>query len=86
MAAQDDAASHALIEVDSSSDVDSTLGEDQSTYTTSLRSSLLQSVSENGRGYHKYREGQYMLPEDEREQERLDMQHEMFLRTLGGKL
>ena len=38
----------APIEVDTASDVDSALGEDQSTYTASLRSSLLQSVSENG--------------------------------------
>ena len=74
------------IEADSASETDSALGEDQSTYTASLRSSLLQSVSENGRGYHKYRDGQYIVPEDKTEQDRLDMQHEMFIRTFGGKI
>jgi len=75
-----------VIEADDGEDADSALGEDQSTYTQSLRSSLQQSVNENGRGYHKYRDGQYILPDDEREQERLDLQHQMFLRTFGGQL
>jgi hypothetical protein len=30
-------------------------GDIDSTYTESLRSSLMQSVMENGRGYHRYR-------------------------------
>ncbi|KIX08763.1 uncharacterized protein Z518_03420 [Rhinocladiella mackenziei CBS 650.93] len=67
-------------------EVDSTLGDDLSTYTESIKSTLFQSVVENGRGYHKFRDGQYILPEDEFEQERLDMQHAMFLRSFGGKL
>ena len=74
------------IEADHVSEHDSTLGEDESTYTESLRSSLLQSVNENGRGYHKYRDGAYILPEDEREQERLDMQHQMLLNLFGQRL
>lgn len=72
--------------MDVDEDVDSALGEDQSNYTETLRSSLLMSVKENGRNYHKYRSGLYVLPEDEQEQERLDLQHAMFLQTLGGKL
>lgn len=71
---------------DQSDEHDSTLGDEQSTYTESLRSSLLASVNENGRGYHKYRDGSYFLPEDEREQERLDMQHTMLLKLLDNKL
>jgi len=67
-------------------DEDSTLGSDQSAYTATLRSSLLQSVRENGRLYHKYRDGSYILPEDEQEQNRLDMQHEIFMRTFNRKL
>ena len=67
-------------------DVDSALGSDESTYTETLRSSLLQSVRENGRLYHKYRDGTYILPEDEQEQNRLDMQHEIFMRTFNNKL
>ena len=73
-------------EVDVEGDDDSALGEMQSTYTESLKSTLLKSVVENGRGYHKYRDGQYILPEDEREQERLELQHAMFGRTLQDKL
>ena len=74
------------LEVDHTEDGDSALGEDPSTYTDSLKSTLLESVVENGRGYHKYRSGQYILPEDEREQDRLDLQHAMFARTLNDRL
>lgn len=54
--------------------------------TTSLRSSLLDYVYENGRRYHAYRSGQYLLPNDDTEQERLDMTHHVFLLTLNGSL
>lgn len=70
-------------------DVDSALGDDQSSLTQSLRSSLLESVKENGRGYHRYKSttgNYYVFPEDEAEQDRLDLQHEMFLFTFGRKL
>ena len=77
-------------EDNSSSDVDSALGsDDESTLTDSLRSSLLESVREHGRGYHRYSSTvgpQYPLPEDEVEQARLDLQHEMIKRTFTGKL
>lgn len=73
------------IEADHTFDHDS-VGDDESTYTQSLRSTLLESVSENGRGYHKYRDGSYFLPEDEKEQERLDMQHTMMLKLFDNKL
>ncbi|EAS27293.3 TAM domain methyltransferase [Coccidioides immitis RS] len=69
------------------SDSDSALGDaGSSVYSESLRSSFYQSVMENGRGYHKYRDGSYFMPEDESEQERLDMQHEIFLKTMNRKL
>ncbi|KAL2866082.1 class I SAM-dependent methyltransferase [Aspergillus lucknowensis] len=75
-----------FIEPDTS-DTDSTFSESHSTaYTESLRSSLLQSVRENGRGYHKYSDGQYLVPEDEQEQDRLDLQHEIFLITMNRRL
>ncbi|KAL4915705.1 S-adenosyl-L-methionine-dependent methyltransferase [Aspergillus aurantiobrunneus] len=78
--------SPAFIEPDTS-DADSAFGDTNSTaYTESIRSSLLQSVRENGRGYHKYSSGQYFIPEDEQEQERLDMQHEICLMTTNRKL
>lgn len=44
------AAMEADVEVDVDVDVDSAFGDDGSTYTESLRSSLLQSVNEHGRG------------------------------------
>lgn len=41
---------------------------------------------ENGRRYHAYREGQYILPNDEDEQDRLDMLHHIYKLVLGGVL
>ena len=77
------------ISIDDAAEVDSALGDDESVLTETLRSSLLESVKENGRGYHRYtgRSGsQYPLPEDDQEQDRSDLQHAMFLRTFDGKL
>ncbi|EXJ73479.1 uncharacterized protein A1O5_03240 [Cladophialophora psammophila CBS 110553] len=41
---------------------------------------------QNGRRYHAYREGEYVIPNDEREQERLDIHHHIFSLVLGGEL
>ena len=74
---------------DAEGDVDSALGDDQSSLTQSLRSSLLESVQENGRGYHRYKStagNYYVFPEDQPEQDRLDLQHEMFMFTFNGNL
>lgn len=75
------------LDVDSS-DLDSTLNDDLAQYsaTTSLRSSTYERVEENGRTYHGYRAGQYMLPNDELEQERLDLQHHLWVLGLHGRL
>jgi SAM-dependent methyltransferase len=51
-----------------------------------VTSSILNYKYENGRRYHAYREGAYLLPNDEREQERLDLHHHVFRLTLGGRL
>ncbi|KIW65415.1 hypothetical protein PV04_07678 [Phialophora macrospora] len=70
-------------------ETDSALGDDLSVMTQTLRSSLLESVRENGRGYHRYSSAvgeEYPLPEDEIEQARLDLQHEMMRRTFNGRL
>ncbi|KAF4832581.1 Secondary metabolism regulator LAE1 [Colletotrichum siamense] len=40
--------------------------------STSLSSPILQHRLENGRTYHKYKDGRYLFPNDERENERLD--------------
>ncbi|KAI1813745.1 S-adenosyl-L-methionine-dependent methyltransferase [Poronia punctata] len=54
--------------------------------TMSLDSTLYNFVEENGRTYHKYKQGRYFLPNDPAEQERLDLQHHLFCITIGGRL
>jgi SAM-dependent methyltransferase len=54
--------------------------------TQSLTSSTLDFQYENGRRYHAYREGSYHLPNDENEQDRLDLQHELFRMALENQL
>jgi len=49
------------------------------TSTTSLRSSVRDYIFENGRRYHKYREGTYNFPNDDAEQDREDMKHAMMV-------
>jgi len=53
---------------------------------TSLKSSILDYVYENGRRYHAYNSGKYILPNDESEQDRLDLHHHIFLLALDGKI
>ena len=52
----------------------------------SLASSILHYEYSNGRRYHGYRSGAYVLPNDEDEQDRLDLLHHLFLLMLDGKL
>lgn len=54
--------------------------------TISLSPSILEYPAENGRTYHKLKEGRYPLPNDDDEQNRLDLQHTLFLLTLNQKL
>ncbi|KAH8787532.1 S-adenosyl-L-methionine-dependent methyltransferase [Hyaloscypha sp. PMI_1271] len=54
--------------------------------TISLSPSNLECPAENGRTYHKLKEGRYPLPNDDDEQDRLDLQHTLFLLTLNQKL
>ncbi|KAH8807439.1 S-adenosyl-L-methionine-dependent methyltransferase [Xylogone sp. PMI_703] len=56
------------------------------TTSASLRSSIYDHVEENGRTYHRYKQGKYPLPNDKEEQDRLDLQHALFGVTLNGKL
>jgi hypothetical protein len=41
---------------------------------------------ENGRRYHAYREGRYLMPNDEKESDRLDLYHALMGKVLGGSL
>ncbi|KAK1704706.1 methyltransferase domain-containing protein [Colletotrichum lupini] len=54
--------------------------------TTSVASSILEYRIENGRTYHKYKDGKYNLPNDEKETDRLDLQHNLFIRTFDDRL
>ncbi|KKA25125.1 hypothetical protein T310_0830 [Rasamsonia emersonii CBS 393.64] len=57
-----------------------------STYSASLTSSVVNYRHENGRRYHAYRDGSYLLPNDEKEADRLDMGHELTLMVMERKL
>ena len=57
---------------------DSAFGDGSSTLestTSSLRSAITKYEFENGRRYHAYKAGQYMVPNDEAELERMDIEH-----------
>ncbi|CZR64037.1 related to methyltransferase [Phialocephala subalpina] len=54
--------------------------------TASLSSSVMAGVWEHGRRYNKFREGQYVLPNDEGEQNREDMKHAMTVMLMDGAL
>lgn len=84
-------ASAADIEVDTdegvSNDRDSAVDEDEnSTTSASLTSSIIDYQYANGRRYHAYKKGAYLLPNDEQEQDRLDLLHHCFLLILNGRL
>ncbi|RVX72888.1 hypothetical protein B0A52_03241 [Exophiala mesophila] len=64
---------------------DPTLGmDDEAMSTASLTSSIRAFELENGRTYHALNAGKYILPNDEAENERLDMQHAHFVATFNG--
>lgn len=69
----------------SASDADSAFDANSSS-STSLASSILHYEYSNGRRYAGYRGGEYLLPNDEQEQDRLDLLHHIFLLILSGKL
>lgn len=64
----DSAASDAGYETDS-----------QKSASTSLSSSVRNYAFENGRRYHRFREGAYNFPNDDSEQDREDMKHAMMV-------
>ncbi len=52
---------------------------------TSLSPTARNFAFENGRRYHKFREGRYVFPNDESEQDREDMKHAMIVNLCGGE-
>lgn len=82
-----DIPAHPPVEADDINDNDSTLGdEDDSLSTASITSSIMAYRHENGRTYHAYKDGKYLGPNDEPEQDRLDLQHHLFTLTFSGRL
>ncbi|OAA33473.1 TAM domain methyltransferase [Moelleriella libera RCEF 2490] len=67
-------------------DTDSTYGEDNSNASTSIYSAITRYEWKHGRRYHAYQSGSYSFPNDEREQDRLDMLHHAITRLLDGRL
>ncbi|KZL85510.1 methyltransferase domain-containing protein [Colletotrichum incanum] len=84
------------------SDDQSEIGESIASSSTSLRESILEYRLENGRTYHQYKDGgvltsvsltncsnfeeAYLLPNDERELERLDLEHTLWLLVNDNRL
>lgn len=54
--------------------------------TASLTSSITDYEYENGRRYHSFKRGTYFAPNDEDENDRLDLVHHMMTLRIGGKL
>lgn len=73
------------VEVDEE-DVDSSYGDEVTSASTSLRSSVLKYEWKHGRRYHSYQAGSYNFPNDEQEQDRLDMIHHVYFRLLNDRL
>lgn len=73
-------------EADDYNDGDSAIADSALSSTDSIHSSILNYRRENGRQYHGYKDGKYVFPNDEEENDRLDLQHHMFLLTFAGKL
>ncbi|KAH9241336.1 hypothetical protein K456DRAFT_1733766 [Colletotrichum gloeosporioides 23] len=70
---------------DDSSELGDSIASSQQT-TSSIASSIWNFQLENGQTYHRYKEGKYQYPNDEKETERLDLQHELCLLTLDRTL
>ncbi|KAE8145676.1 S-adenosyl-L-methionine-dependent methyltransferase [Aspergillus avenaceus] len=73
-------------EIDSETGDDGYYAADSDSYATSLSSSVRDYKWCNGRRFHAYKEGSYRFPNDEQEQRRLDMMHEVFTLSLEDRL
>lgn len=88
----DDPDHGAMIEAADPSDNSDDLGDSDSGYgeptlsTASLRSSIFDYEEEFGRSYHAFRRGKYVMPNDDREQERMDIHYHSLRMTMEDKL
>ncbi|KXT03449.1 hypothetical protein AC578_1636 [Pseudocercospora eumusae] len=60
--------------------------DDYRSYASTLTSSVENYQWIGGRRFHAYREGTYNFPNDEEEQDRLDLFHGIFTLRIDGKL
>ncbi|KAM5353156.1 hypothetical protein ACJZ2D_016955 [Fusarium nematophilum] len=74
------------VQVDDDVQSDSAFGDDSSAASNSITSSVMKYEWKHGRRYHSDRAGQYSFPNDDTEQDRLDMIHHVFYRLLEDRL
>lgn len=73
------------VSVDESYDTDDSGYEDVASLTQSVTSSIYDYKFENGRRYHAYKAGSYYAPNDEKEQDRMDMQYRAMNLAIGDR-
>ena len=66
-------------------DTDSGYGEPSALSTASLHSSIFDYEEEYGRTYHAFRRGKYVMPNDDREQERMDIHYHAVRLAFEGR-
>ncbi|KAK2782269.1 hypothetical protein FQN51_004660 [Onygenales sp. PD_10] len=74
------------LEIDDEITTDTAYDDELSQYSTTVTSSVVDYPTLHGRRYHAYREGRYMLPNDEQEADRLDIHHALINKVQGDKL
>lgn len=74
------------VEVAGLNELDDGYETSDSAASTSLASSAREFIYENGRRYHSFRRGAYLFPNDDREQDREDLKHAMFLKLFNKQL
>lgn len=68
------------------SDQDSTFGNSTTSLHTSVKSFVTRYPYEHGRRYHAFKAGKYFVPNDKREQDRLELAHHVWQMMLPGGL
>ncbi|EEA24562.1 hypothetical protein EYB25_004313 [Talaromyces marneffei] len=72
-------------EESSNSGAEADTEDDNNSDSTTVTPSITDYIYENGRRYHRYREGSYPLPNDETEQERLQLCHTIWSLLLNDE-
>jgi len=75
-----------LRDLEADQDAETTKDSGMSDLTVSITSSVMDYQFEHGRRYHAYQAGKYFMPNDDRENRRLDWMHELITMVLGDSL